>query len=74
MKIEIIDDIETKKHDVWKSEIRVSENKAIGKLLKHFKNPKGLNARGKDITDRIKRRARKHARDTNQRRLGRDAV
>ena len=60
MKIEIIDDIETKKHDIWKSEIRVSENKAIGKLLRHFKNPKGVNKRGKDVIDKIKRRARKH--------------
>ena len=60
MKIEIIDDTETKKHDIWKSEIRVSENKAVGKLLVHFKNPKGMNKRGKDITDKIRRRARKH--------------
>ena len=59
MKIEIIDDIETTKHDIWKSEIRVSENKAIGKLLVHFKKPKGLNARGKDVVSNVRRRARK---------------
>ena len=59
MKILIIDDIETTKHDIWKSEIRVSENKAIGKLLRHFKNPKGVNKRGKDVIDNIRRRARK---------------
>jgi len=52
MKIEIIDDTETKKHDIWKSEIRVSEDKALGKLLVHFKNPKGVNERGKDVVDK----------------------
>jgi len=59
MKIEIIDDTETKKRDVWKSEIRVSEDKAIGKLLVHFKNPKGVNERGKDVVNKS-RQVRKH--------------
>ena len=59
MKIEIIDDTETKKRDVWKSEIRVSEDKALGKLLVHFKNPKGVNERGKDVVDK-RRQVRKH--------------
>ncbi|MCW3140574.1 MAG: hypothetical protein N2V72_00115 [Methanophagales archaeon] len=59
MKIEIIDNTETEKHDIWKSEIRVGEDKAVGKLLKHFKNPKGANKRGKDVVERM----RKHVPD-----------
>ena len=54
-KIWIEDDVVVEKHDVWKSEIRVNEDKAVAKILKHFKNPKGKNRRGKIRVTKIKK-------------------
>lgn len=52
--IEIEDDINTIKPDVWRNEINVKQLKHVA-LLKHFKNPKGKNKASRDKLAELKR-------------------
>jgi len=54
--IDIVDEIDHPRPDVWPSEIRVKKNKALRKLVKHLQNPKARSEEAKKVLSRLRRR------------------
>ena len=54
--IEIIDEIDRPRQDIWPSEIRVKKNKALRKLVKHLRNPKARSEEAKKALAKLRRR------------------
>lgn len=53
--IVIEDDVEVGRPDVWRSEIRVKEDKALSKILKHMKNPKVRSEKAEEVLKKMRR-------------------
>ena len=54
--IEIVDEIDRPKQDIWTSEIRVKKNKALRKLVKHFQSPRARSEEAKKTLAKLRRR------------------
>ncbi len=53
--IEIVDEIDRSRPDVWLSEVRVKQDKALKLLVKHLRNPKARSEEAKKTLAKLRR-------------------